>query len=84
MTHLRQRMIENMDIRNLADNTQSDYLQQVIAYAEHFHRSPEEPGSEAVRSYQLYLTNTWRLSPNSISVVTGALCFLYKVTLKSD
>ena len=52
MTHLRQRMIEDMGIRNLADNTQSAYLQQVIAYAEHFHRSPEELGPEAVRAYQ--------------------------------
>ena len=84
MTHLRQRMIEYMGIRNLADNTQSAYLQQVIAYAEHFHRSPEELGPEAVRAYQLYLTNTRRLSPSSISVATGALRFLYKVTLKRD
>ena len=84
MTHLRQRMIEDMGIRNLADNTQSAYLQQVIAYAEHFHRSPEELGPEAVRAYQLYLTNTRRLSPSSISVATGALRFLYKVTLKRD
>ena len=78
MTHLRQRMIEDMGIRNLADNTQSAYLQQVIAYAAYFHRSPEELGPEAVRSYQLYLMNTRRLSPSSISVVTGALRFLYK------
>ena len=84
MTHLRQRMIEDMGIRNLADNTQSAYLQQVITYAEHFHRSPEELGPEAVRAYQLYLTNTRRLSPSSISVATGALRFLYKVTLKRD
>ena len=84
MTHLRQRMIEDMGIRNLADNTQSAYLQQIISYAEHFHRSPEELGPEAVRSYQLYLTNTRRLSPSSISVATGALRFLYKVTLKRD
>ena len=47
MTHLRQRMIEDMGIRNLADNTQSAYLQQIISYAEHFHRSPEELGPEA-------------------------------------
>ena len=84
MTHLRQRMIEDMGIRNLADNTQSAYLQQVIAYAERFHRSPEELGPEAVRAYQLYLTNTRGLSPSSISVATGALRFLYKVTLKRD
>jgi integrase/recombinase XerD len=84
MTHLRQRMIEDMGIRNLADNTQSAYLQQIIAYAEHFHRSPEDLGPEAVRAYQLYLTNTRGLSPSSISVATGALRFLYKVTLKRD
>jgi len=72
MTHLRQRMIEEMGIRNLADNTQSAYLQQIISYADYFHRSPEELGPEAVRTYQLYLTNTRKLSPSSISVATGA------------
>ena len=77
-------MIDDMRIRNLADNTQSAYLQQVIAYAEHFHRSPDKLGLEAIRAYQLYLTQTRRLSPSSVSVVTGALRFLYKVTLKRD
>ncbi len=82
MTQLRQRMIEDMGIRNLSDNTQSAYLQQITAYAEHFHRSPEELGPEAIRAYQLYLTQTRRLSPSSVGVATGALRFLYKVTLK--
>ena len=84
MTHLRQRMIEDMGIRNLADNTQSAYLQQIVSYADYFHRSPEELDPEAVRAYQLYLMNTRRLSPSSVSVATGALRFLYKVTLKRD
>jgi site-specific recombinase XerD len=84
ITPLRQRMIDDMQIRNLADNTQSSYLQQVIAYAEYFHRSPDELDLEAIRAYQVYLTKTRRLSPSSISVATGALRFLYKVTLKRD
>lgn len=84
MTPLRHRMIGDMAIRNLADNTQSTYLQQITAYAEHFHRSPEELGPEAVRAYQLYLTQTRMLSASSVSVATGALRFLYKVTLKRD
>jgi site-specific recombinase XerD len=84
ITPLRQRMIDDMRIRNLADNTQSAYLQQVIAYAEYFHRSPDELDLEAIRVYQVYLTKTRRLSPSSISVATGALRFLYKVTLKRD
>ena len=84
MTPLRHRMTEDMVIRNLAENTQSAYLQQITAYAEHFHRSPEELGPEAIRAYQLYLTQTRKLSASSVSVATGALRFLYKVTLKRD
>ena len=84
MTPLRRRLLEDMGIRNLADNTQSAYLQQIIAYSNHFHRPPEELGPEAVRAYQVYLTQTRMLSPSSVSVATGALRFLYKVTLKRD
>jgi site-specific recombinase XerD len=75
-------MLEDMAIRNLAENTQSAYVQQVIAYARHFHRPPEELGPEAVRAYQVHLTQTRMLSPSSVSVATGALRFLYNVTLK--
>jgi site-specific recombinase XerD len=82
MTPLRQRMLEDMAVRNFAENTQSAYLQQIIAYARYFHRPPEELGPEEVRTYQIYLTQTRMLSPGSVSVATGALRFLYKVTLK--
>ena len=82
MTPLRQRMLEDMGIRNLAENTQSAYLRQIIAYAKHFHRRPEDLGPEEVRAYQVYLTKKLGLSPSSVSVATGAQRFLYKVTLK--
>jgi len=82
MTPLRRRMLEDMTVRNFAENTQSAYLQQIIAYAKYFHRPPEELGPEEVRTSQIYLTQTRMLSPGSVSVATGALRFLYKVTLK--
>jgi integrase/recombinase XerD len=84
MTPLRQRMLEDMGIRNLAENTQLSYLQQVTLYAKHFHRSPEELGTEQVRAYQVHLTTIRKLAPGSISIATSALRFLYKVTLKRD
>jgi site-specific recombinase XerD len=84
MTPLRQRMLEDMCVRNLAENTQSAYLLQIIAYAKYFKRPPEELGPEEVRAYQVYLTQTRNLSPSSLSVATGALRFLYKVTLKRE
>ena len=84
MTPLRQRMLEDMSIRNLAENTQLSYLQQVSLYAKHFHRSPEELGPEQVRAYQVHLTKTRKLTPASVDIATAALRFLYKVTLKRD
>ena len=84
MTQLRQRMLEDMAVRNLAENTRSTYVQQIVAYANYFHRSPEELGPEEIRTYQVYLTQTRMLSPSSIGVAAGAVHFLYKVTLKRD
>jgi integrase/recombinase XerD len=84
MTPLRQRMLEDMGIRNLAENTQLSYLQQVGAFARHFGRSPDHLGPEEVRAYQVYLVKDRKLAPRSISIATSALRFLYKVTLKRD
>jgi len=84
MTPLRQRMLEDMGIRNLSANTQLSYLQQVSSYAQHFHRSPEVLGPEDVRAYQVHLTTERKLSAASIGIATSALRFLYKVTLKQN
>ena len=84
MTPLRQRMLEDMGVRNLAKNTQSAYVQQVAVYARHFQRSPEDLGPDEVRAYQVHLTQTRKLSPSTVGVAAGALRFLYKVTLKRD
>ena len=46
MTPLRQRMLQDMGIRNLAVNTQLAYVQQISAFARHFDRSPEVLGPE--------------------------------------
>jgi integrase/recombinase XerD len=82
MTPLRQRMLEDMQIRNFSQNTQESYLQQVSLYARHFRRSPEGLGPRDIRDYQVYLTNEKKLAPGSISIATAALRFLYMVTLK--
>jgi integrase/recombinase XerD len=84
MTSLRARMIEDMQIRNLAANTQESYVQQVSLFARHFNKSPELLGPEQIRAYQLYLTNEKKLSPGSIVIAISALRFLYKVTLKRN
>jgi site-specific recombinase XerD len=82
MTQLRQRMLEDMQIRNFSENTRQSYLQQVSLFARHFRRSPEGLGPENIRTYQVYLTNEKKLAASSILIATSALRFLYVVTLK--
>jgi integrase/recombinase XerD len=82
MTPLRQRMLQDMGIRNLAVNTQLAYVQQISAFARHFDRSPEALGTEEVRAYQVHLIEERKLAAGSLSVVAAALRFLYKITLR--
>src|SRR5687767_4918313 len=63
MTPLRQRMIEDMQLRNLAQVTQRNYIAHVAAFAKFFGKSPEYLDQEAVREYLLYLLNERKLSP---------------------
>src|SRR6266478_2205125 len=81
MTSLRQRMTEDLQVRNLSPHTQKSYLEQVSRFARHFSKSPEVLGPEEIRSYQVYLTNEKKLAPGSILIAVAALRFLYKVTL---
>ena len=84
MTPLRQRMLEDMSIRNFAENTQLSYVQQISAFARFFDRSPEELGPEQVRVYQSHLVIDRHLAASSVGTATAALRFLYRVTLKRD
>jgi integrase/recombinase XerD len=77
-------LLEDMQIRNLAVNTQESYVQQVSLFARHFHKSPDLLGPEEIRAYQVYLTNEKELSTKSICIAISALRFLYRVTLKKD
>ena len=84
MTPLRQRMTEDMQVRNLSPCTQTSYVQQVSLFARHFDRSPEELGPEDIRAYQVHLTNEKKLMPGSVLIAVAALRFLYKVSLKKN
>jgi integrase/recombinase XerD len=84
MTVLRQRMTEDMQVRNLSPHTQASYLQQVSLFARYFRTSPDALTPEHIRTYQIYLTNEKKLAANSIYTAVAALRFLYRVTLKKE
>ena len=66
MTPLRQRMLEDLRVRNLSPHTQRAYIENVARFARHFGRSPVDLGPEEIRAYQVYLVQERHLAPRSL------------------
>lgn len=81
---LRTRMIEDLRIRNYAQNTIKIYVDCVAAFAKHFGQSPEELNEGHIREYQLYLAEEKKSSWTFYNQSVCALRFLYRKTLKKD
>ena len=84
MTPLRQRMIEDMQVRNLSPHTIDCYVRQVALFARYFNRSPELLGPDQIRAYQLHLVHERKLGWGSFNQAVCALHFLYLKTLGKD
>src|SRR5881296_1753573 len=80
MTPLRQRMLEDMQIRNDSPHTIDGYVRYVAQFAKHFHTSPERLGAEHIRTYQLLLLQQ-HVSKSVFIQTVCALRFLYETTL---
>ncbi len=76
MTPLRQRMTEDMQLRNLGTETQRAYLHYITGLARFYQTSPDHLGLEEIREYQLYLME-------SVNAFVSAAKFLYNVTLET-
>ena len=82
MTTLRQRMIEELRLRNSSDYTVRSYIGSVERFARYHGKSPDRMKAEQVRSYLLYLLEERKLSWSAIDVTRAALRFLYVRVLK--
>lgn len=84
MTPLRQRMIQDMRLRNLSPHTIEAYVSAVAQFARHFGRSPEQLDGEAARQYLLHLVQERHASWSRYNQARCALLFLYRNTLGRD
>lgn len=81
MTALRQRMLEDMQLRGLSVRTQETYLSAVEQLALHYGKSPDCITEQELRHYFLFLCNEKRLAPNSTNVALNAIKFFFTYTL---
>ncbi len=80
ITPLRQRMIDDMRMRKLADKTQSHYIRAVRQFAGFLGRSPDTATAEDLRRYQLHLVDHG-ISAVSLNAAITGLQFFFDVTL---
>jgi integrase/recombinase XerD len=81
MTPLRQRMLEDLQIRNYSPTTIRIYLHCVHAFARHFAKPPDQLGPEHIRQYQLFLVKEKQVSLPTYIQVVCALRFFFTHTL---
>ena len=81
MSPLRQRMLEDMQIRNYSPRTVDAYLRSVAQFAKHFHTSPDRLGTDHIRTYQQFLIAEQKASWGTFIQAVCALRFFYETTL---
>ena len=84
MTPLRQRMIEDMRLRNLSPRTVDAYVHAVAQFARHYGRSPEQLDGAHARAYLLHLVQDQHASWSRYNQARCALQFLYRFILNRD
>ena len=81
MTSLRQRMLDDLQLRNYAPTTIAAYVRCVAQFAAHFGKSPELLGPEQIREHQLHLVKEKGVSLSAYIQTVCSLRFLYTHTL---
>ena len=81
MTQLRQRMVDDMSVRGLADNTKKSYLNSVSGLALHYARSPDRISAQEVQDYLIFLHDERGLTWQSCNCARHGIRFFYRITL---
>ena len=81
MGQLRERMRDDLRLRNYSERTITGYLLYAKKFVAHFMRPPEQITRDEVRAYLLYLMNERGLAASTYRQHRAAIKFLYEVTL---
>ena len=82
MTPLREKMLEDMQLRGLSAGTQKAYVRAVRQLAGHYHKSPGEISEAELRQYFLYLRNEKKVAHSTCKIALCGIRFFYQHTLQ--
>lgn len=84
MTPLRQRMIEDLQLKGYSPRTQQAYVGAVRRLAEHFHCSPDRLSEEQIREYFVFLTKEKKHSRPTVTIALCGIKFFFERTLRRE
>jgi integrase/recombinase XerD len=84
MTPLRQRMLEDLQLRGMSERTQESYIRAVRQLAQHFHKSPDRVTEEELRQYFLWMKNVKHYSRAATTIALCGIKFFFRQTLQQD
>ena len=79
MTPLRQKLIDEIQLRGFSPNTQRSYVRSVAGLAQFYHRSPDQIGDDQIKAYLLHLLRIKKLAVSSLIVAVSALRFFFGI-----
>ena len=82
MTKLRERMLQDMQLRGFADRTQECYLRSVRLLAQHFNKPPDQITEEELRNYFLHVKNVKNWKRATVTISLCGIKFFYTQTVK--
>jgi site-specific recombinase XerD len=77
MTSLRQKLIDEIQLRGFSLHTQDSYVRCVTGLARFYHRSPDQIGDEEIKAYLLHLLREKKLAFSSLIVAVSGLRFFF-------
>ena len=77
MTPLRQKLIDEIQLRGFSVHTQDSYVRCVTGLARFYHRSPDQIVDDEIKAYLLHLLRIKKLAVGSLIVTVSGLRFFY-------
>ncbi len=84
MTKLRERMLQDLQLRGYALRSQERYICAVRQLAEHYNKPPDQLTDDELRKYFLHVTNIKKWSTSTIKIALSGIKFFFVHTLKKE